>query len=426
MKRLLCLTICVAVLITLCGCGLVADTSELLKTPQLTGEMYAVEKALKENVSGAYTLEYPSLGEKRSAIVLEDLDGDGTKEAIAFYSQADKEEKQMHLSFLVKNSGKYETASDFPITAAGVEKIECCDFNGDGTKEIAAGFEVYGNNEKTLVVFKLQSGRPAELMRAEYTNFLCNDILSNGKNQLIIQKLSQKSMTNTAVVYALSGKSFSKFTSCSLDGNATSVNRMVFAPLSNGKPAIYLDEIKGVGAITEVLLISGGKLVNSLGQQSNGTSKNIRTAGIPFYDIDGDGVLEIPIPADDPSATENGVNHINWYSFDGKSLELKESAFVNVVDGYSIVLPPELYGKIKVTKNSEERKRRVFYKGDDNSEKELFSITVIPDGAESKSENGEVLATKNGESFVIDIKDEGQKAGLGKGKIKKMFKFNDF
>ena len=119
----------------------------------------------------------------------------------------------MHVGFFNKDSKNYQTAFDFSITAAGVEKIEFCDFNGDGVKEIAVGFEVYGNNEKTLVAFKYQSGKPNELMRAEYTNFLCDDILDNGKNQLIIQKLTEKSKTNSAVVYALNGKTFSKFTS---------------------------------------------------------------------------------------------------------------------------------------------------------------------------------------------------------------------
>lgn len=426
MKRVLSLAVCIVLMLSLCGCGIVADTSELLKTPQLTGEMYSVEKALKNSVRGAYTLEYPSLGEKRSSIILDDLDNDGQKEAIAVYSKADKEEKQMYLSFFIKDSKNYKEAFDFSLTASGVEKIEFCDFNGDGLKEVVVGFEVYGNNEKTLVAFRYNSGKLSELMRVEYTNFVCDDILDNGKKQLFIQKLTEKNMTNTATVYALNGKTFAKITSCALDGNVTAVSKMVFAPLSNGKPAIYLDEIKGVGAITEVLTVSGGALKNSLVFKTGESAKNIRTAGIPFFDIDGDGILEIPVPADDPDTVENGVNHINWCSFDGKKLTLKESAFVNVIDGYSIVLPEKLYGKIKVTKNTEERKRRVFFKVDDNTDKEIMTIRVISGAGETADDSGEVEATKNGEKYIMDIKEQSEITGLTKGELKKMFRFNDF
>ncbi|MBO4468736.1 MAG: hypothetical protein J5766_05485, partial [Clostridia bacterium] len=356
-----------------------------------------------------------------------DLDGDGKKEAIAFYSKADKEEKQMHLNLLIQDTKDYKSSFDFSIIAASVEKIEFCDFNRDGTKEIVAGFEVYGKNEKSLVAFKFQSGKLVELMRTEYTNFLCNDLLNDGTKQLIIQKITEKNTTNTAIIYSLSGKTFSKISSCSLDGNVTSVSRMVYATLSSGKPAVYIDEIKGVGAITEMLTVSGKSLGNPLAAANNNAAGKIRSAGIPFFDINGDGFLEIPIPADDAASVENGVNHINWCDFDGKELTVKESAFVNVIDGYSIVLPKSLYGKIKVTKNAEKRLRRIYYVsgGEGSTEKEIFSITVVSKD-ETDEYSGEILADKNGELFIIEYKDSARELGFEKSDLIKMFRFNDF
>lgn len=425
MKKLLSLALCVILLSSLCGCSLVADTSELLKTPRLTGEMYSVEKALKKSIAEGYTLEYPSVGDKRSAIVLEDLDGNGKKEAIAFYSKTDKEEKQMHLSLLTDGSKDYRLAFDFSIIAAGIEKIEFCDFNSDGKKEVVAGFDIYGNNEKQLVVFKYQSGKLSELMRTEYTNFVCNDLIGNGKRQLLIQKLNEKESANEAVLYSLNGKTFSKASTCSLDRNVSSVSKIVCAPLSNGKPAVYIDEIKGVGAITEVLTVIDGKLSNPPIALNSESAKSIRSAGIPFFDINNDGYLEIPIPTASTESVENGENLVYWCTFDGKKPLVKESAFVNVVDGYSIFVPAVFSGKLKITKNPEKRIRRVYYKSD-ATEKEMFTVRVVSKNDDPAEYSGEVLAEKNGELYIMEIKNSVTELNLNKDELKKMFRFNEF
>lgn len=173
MKKVLCAVLCIAVCLCLCSCGVYSvDTNELLSTPRLTGKMYDIEKALKKSISGGYTLEYPKLGEKRSAVILEDVDGDKTKEAFVFYSVSDPENKYMHLNIVEEENKKYKSKYDFKIVASSVEQIEFCDFNADGKKEIVVGFDVFGNNDKTLVAFRYEKGKLYELMTNEYTGFL--------------------------------------------------------------------------------------------------------------------------------------------------------------------------------------------------------------------------------------------------------------
>ena len=422
MKRISAVVCCIVIICLLGGCGFFSDTTELLTPPEPTGVMHSVKQALNKTVGTDYTPEYPSSGEKQSSVVLEDIDGDEKKEAFAFYSITDKEKKQIHFNLLVDYSKEYTSVFDFSITASSVEKVDFCDFDGDGKKEITVGFEIYGNTEKTLISFKYQSGKLNELIRSKYTNFLCNDLLSNGKNQLIIQTLNEKKLKNIASLYAFDGKAFSKISSCALDGKVTSVSKMFFSVLSNGNPAVYLDEIKGVGAITEVLLISKGKIVNPLLSSENETGKTIRSAGIPCTDINDDSIPEIPISVD---TSANDVNHISWCSFNGEKLTVKQTAFVNVIDGYSLIIPNRLVGKVKVTKNSDRRQRTVYYidKNGEKPDKKILSVRVVSKENAAKSQ---VVAEKNGEKFIIEYVTDLQELNFTKKDLIKMFRFNDF
>ena len=331
----------------------------------------------------------------------------------------------MHHNLLVRENKEYKSVFDFSVTAAGIEKIEFCDFNIDGNKEIAVGFQIYGQDEKNLVAFKYNSGRLMELARIEYTSFLCEDLMNNGQKQLFVQKLTKKSSENIASLYALNDKTFSKLSDCSLDGGVSSVSKIVFSALSNGDPAVYIDEVKGVGAITEILFVSKGKLINPLLSTADQT---IRSAGIPFCDVNGDSVLEIPVADPDPVAAAAGINLINWCSFNGEKMTPKQTAFVNVVDGYSISVPPRLNGKLKMTKNSEKRIRTVYYydAASESPEKKLFTVRVISSDDSVANKEGEVIASKNGESFIVEITKDATDLKITKEELKSMFSFNEF
>ena len=135
--------LCVCLCVSLCGCNIfVFDTDNILSPPELTGEFKYIQKALVESIKGEYTLKYPTYGDIKSAVVTEDLDGDGTKEAFAFYSTSDSEETFMHLNVIVKDKNKYRSVDDSSKPASGIERIDFYDLNGDGKKEIIVGFEI--------------------------------------------------------------------------------------------------------------------------------------------------------------------------------------------------------------------------------------------------------------------------------------------
>ncbi len=433
MKKLILAVLIAFICFSVCGCSFYSvDTTGLLKTPELTGKIYSVERTLKKTIKGDYTLKYPTKGEKRSPLVQSDVDNDGKKETFAFYSTSDNEEALLHVMALAEKNGKQVATDEYSITASEVEKIEFCDFDNDGIKEIVVGFEIYGGTEKTVTAFKYDFGKLTLLMSNEYTNFVCCD-MGSGKNGLLIQKFTPKESSNYITMFYLSDKSFTKHSTCILDGTITSVSNFVFSKLSNGTPAIYVDEIKGIGAITEIIFVSKDKLVNPLfDKEGNGaTNITMRSASIPLADINGDGILEIPVASSLPNAdaySRDTIYYTNWSSFTGENLTIKKVTLENVSDGYSINIPKKWLGKIALIKNNEKRTRTVyFYDSETNTVGEkIATFKTVELSKKDKQPKCDISFTNNGETVLVDLGTYSGPLKLSKKELQKIITFSKF
>lgn len=351
---------------SLCGCDLfTVDTDELLSPPELTGDMYPIEQALKKSVANTdYTLKYPSKGERRSAIVLEDVDGDNGFEAFAFYSINDGEQTDMYVNVIDYDGKNWHSVDTQSISASGIEKIEFCDFDGDGVKEIVIGWEIYAGSEKQIGVYSLSKKSLKKRLLENYTGFLCCDLDEDGADELFINLLSG-SGDNKGVLYSFTTDSTVQKGGCVMDGKVTSASDPVFAPLSSGKGAIYIDETKGIGAITEVLTYAKGELQNGLLDTSS-TLENtltLRASVLSCADINGDGVLEIPVASDLPNADKTSADKLyytNWCAYNGEVLTVKQVSIMNTIDKYAINLNEKLIGKVAVLKDTDKRIRTLF------------------------------------------------------------------
>ena len=104
-KKLILAVVVLAFCVCLAGCDFFTmETEQMLTPPALIGDMAPIQKTLNASIKGEYTLKYPSSGEYRSAVVLNDINGDGVFEAFAFYSQTDGEVDYVHVNFIVRVS----------------------------------------------------------------------------------------------------------------------------------------------------------------------------------------------------------------------------------------------------------------------------------------------------------------------------------
>lgn len=363
-KKLLAALLCVLCAISLCGCDLlVFDTEELLAPPELTGDMRPIGEALKNSAGVGYTLKYPTSGDRRSAVILEDIDGDATFEALAFYSTSDDELINMHVNVIRRKGEEWKSVADQSIVAAGVEMVDFCDLDGDGVLEILVGWEIYGSSEKQLAVYSLSGDVLTQRMLQQYTGFLCCDLDGDGENEIFIHLLNATEGVNKATVYNLHEGGIQQTAGCMMDSAVKTAQAPRLADLSNGKSAIYIDEIKGVGAVTEVLFLQNGELVNPLLDTENAyeNTKTLRASALMLEDINGDGILEIPVASELPAAdgSQEKLYYTNWCSFNGEKLTTQLVTVHNTVDGYYLTLPSRLIGRIAITKDVTNHRRIV-------------------------------------------------------------------
>lgn len=366
-KRIITILLLAAISLCFSGCDLVtSNTEELLSPPELTGEVKLIKEVLESSVNTPITLKYPSGGEHRSPVILRDIDSDGTDEAFAFYSTSDTELTSMNLSVIKYDKKKelWYALDRQTLTGSGVEKLVFCDLDGDGTEEIVVGWEIYAASEKQLAIYSIGENATTQRMLERYTTFLSTDLDEDGRPEILMQYLDTTAATNQASLLTLDQNGILKYGQCVMDGNVNTVLTPIVSTLSNGKPAVYFDEIKGVGAITEVIFLSKGELLNPLFDKETLENKiTLRDSALRLTDLDEDGLLEIPVANElinaDVTSTEK-LNYISWCTFNGESFTEMKLAVVNTLDGYRIEIPAKWFGKIAVTKNTEKRERVVY------------------------------------------------------------------
>ena len=383
-KRFLSAVLCIVISIVLSGCTFFAtDTAELLSPPALSGDLAPIADILKESVTLPFSYKYPSTGKYLSPVTKADLDNDGNYEAVAFYSTVDGETTAMHVNVFTKKNNKWKSVAEQKIVAGGVDRIDFCDLDNDGNLEILVGWEIYGTSEMQLAVYSFDKKTLSQRMLQRYTYFLCCDLNEDSKNELFIVNFNSGEATNHAGLYSIKGEGVTEISGCSLDNTVKSVNEPVLSTLSNGKKAIYIDEIKGAGAITEVLYMEKNELVNPLlNTETRENTRTIRSSAIMCKDINDDGILEIPIYESLPSVpSKNNENlyYTNWCSYNGESLTNKRTTIMNLNDGYYLNVPVKWVGKIAALKDTENR-IRTFYRYDSETQtvgKELLYIQTF-------------------------------------------------
>lgn len=433
--RFIVFVICVLLCFTMCGCNVfTVDTEELLVPPSLTGDMKPIEKAIKATAPKGYLLKYPSAGQRRSAVTFEDIDSDGVQEAFAFFSTDDGEDVKMNLQLLRKSGKVWKSKDVTSIVASGVESIVFSDLDGDGKSEVIVGWEIYGSTEKKVGVYSVKKGKFSECFLQPYTTFAPCDLDDDGTSELFLQLLNASEGYNRASIYTLLADGVSVTAGCQLDCNVKSVNTLNVSVLKGGKQAIYIDEAKGTGSVTEVLYIENGELQNPLlDPVTLENTSTVRYSQLTARDITGDGVPEIPISASLPTTTSDGERayYTNWCGFDGSSLSVAQVTIVNVNDGYYLNIPPKTVGGIAVERLAENG-GRTFYsysESDDTPSKKLFTLYTVKSSDYEKFKNTKkglfLLKSTESTKYVAIIHSENESMALTKKELISAFNLID-
>ncbi len=345
-KRALAALLLALATLLLSGC-MNSTIDELLSLPQPSEEYLELQKSIDEIIRSGAVYSAPSAGSYRQSVQLYDVNGDGTNEALAFFSMAGEKPLKIYI-FRLRGSG-YETAAVIEGDGTEIASISYLDMNGDGWAEIVVGWKM-GSEIQMLNIYSLKGFAVSSVAATDYNEYLTADLDGNGREDLLVMREVGGDDAGCVVCYSMTGDGETESSEARMSPGSKSVAKAVTGQLSDGVAALFVESVYGgTGLITDIFISRNGQL-QIISTRGEGVSEStVRYYTVYCRDINGDGVMEIPIPRSLPAQGETGYRALDWYSYSSRGLtNLAVSTYHNYSDSWYLILPKNWRGNVTV------------------------------------------------------------------------------
>lgn len=402
--------IVLAALGSLCGCATSGiNDSELMKPPKSTGEKAAIQEIIENNAGGDYTLKYPQIGDYRSAIITEDLNYDGTEEAIALYRSA-SEVSSVNILFIKEVDNELKAIGTFKNNNSDVDRIYIDDIDGDGLKEVIVGWSSFISGANQVTYYKISANKVDEhVIKDTYSDMVFCDVTNdNTKDLILLSTVTEDKKSANAKLYSARTERDFKFTDMvEMNSKVTKYVKVQSGKVTEEVNGIFVDSSTANNGelLTEVIYYDKGKneLKNPLNEVFDNDVVNVTTrkTSTNCRDIDNDGIVEIPVIKKINSSykEENGTlcPYTLWQKINPGNGTLSDVcvSVTSYSDGYYFVLPKSWNDKTLAVSNTINRtvqfysiKRDVNEKdnrikkddvSDSSAEQEILNSNLLPD-----------------------------------------------
>lgn len=299
-KNSVILILIMCVLVTAAGCGpVIPATDNLMRPPRAGDSGKDILDALEEDLGMQFTLRYPMRGERRSAVIRVDLNGDGTDEAIVLYHLAG-ERSRPRIAVMSKDSGWHMAGS---VTYSGnnsknvseIDRVMFADLDGGGNPEMIVGWAASAGDNCFFSAYRYAEdqiiGIPVPEIYAEYTELCFGDFGGGGRQDLIAAVVDRQTGAAAANVLRYNQESLYLSEICPLDGGAIGVSYAVTGEISPELGAVILGIQQKSGCVVPEILVWDGSAQKLRRLTPEGISHSDENHPA---DIDGDGFLEAP------------------------------------------------------------------------------------------------------------------------------------
>ena len=162
-KKLISALVLGSMLVGLSGCNITDFSAEnLLRPPKAVGDEAEIEQLIAKTADSGYTLKYPKNGKFRSAIIMTDLDGNDSNEAVAFFRNS-AETSSVHMLVMYSKDNSWEIASDNIFETTDIDSVDFADLTGNGKAEIIVNSTTYTPNVGKLSCYSYSEGKTTEV-----------------------------------------------------------------------------------------------------------------------------------------------------------------------------------------------------------------------------------------------------------------------
>lgn len=384
----------ICVLFSGCSFRIASSVDDLIAPVAPSGENENVQNALNSFCKDGFSLKTPAGGAHTTAYTFFDYDGDGDDEAVVFYEPSSSL-GSINMALIDKIGENWSVVCNIEGEGSDVYSVDFCDLSGDGTPEFIVLWNVISNSSNHLMTVYRQSkgddGGSVLLTKTEkpvvMNDYIAVDVDEDKQNELVVFSIqSGESISANAVLYRYSDDRLKLLGNTKLDGHINSYKNIKTEKFDD-TVYIYADAVKSNGTemLTEIIHWSDyyNTIVSPFYSYSTGvTKRTARSAMLSSRDINDDGKIEIPLDAD--FDTPNGVTAVNWKRYENSVLEHTAYSIGVEKDDYQIVIPDDMFEKIKVRYDFSESLLTV----SDENDKLVFNVqTVLKSQYTDNSEN---------------------------------------
>lgn len=382
------------------GCMMTASVEDLYSLPQLPEEYQELSAQIDTILASGAEYAAPASGSNLQSVQLEDLDGDGNEEALAFF-RVNSETKPLKIYIFRAVGDTYEQASVIEGNGTSIHSIRYADMNGDGVKEILVSWRASTEVQvQAMAVYALENLEPVMLMSTAYARYEIVDLDGDEIQELMVLRSDETDAGGSlADYYDWDGGSLTLCASERLSISVAELQWVQTGAIQSGEPAVFVTgRVTGVEetsrAVTDILVYRQPDLTNIALSSDTGVSSQVsRFLGLQPMDINGDGITEVPMPAALPAEGTDAYWKIYWYSYaaDGTP-ERQAITYHNLTDSWYLVIPEEWNENFTVRQdntNSTEHTTTFYSVSGGTADEELMTIyTFIGDNREAQAAAG--------------------------------------
>lgn len=349
-KRMFCLLI--TVFFMLSGCTFSAQIDTLMSPPTLTKQQEDIYNALIASVGSNIKLRYPKSGSWLSAFVVHNLDEEPTDEAIVFYERTGiaAGESTLRINVLDQIDGKWRSVYDHSATGADVERVFLSTLGESSEINIIVGFSLVAENDKAINIYTYSDGILTMTYGDSYSTAQVVDLDGSGKKRLLLISGVGSARASQAKTISIDSSGVYVISSVPLSDASAEFVQVTYGKLTDTAMGIYVDSNNASGGIqTELLYINDEVLTNVFYQddaENKLLTQTIRPEGYLSADIDGDGVVEIPVAQpihDQIQNSESEVYLTRWMAYENGMLYCKYRSYYSTYSNFCFIFP-DLWG----------------------------------------------------------------------------------
>ena len=397
----------------LTGCTFGSSINNLMAPPKLSVEQEQIYSALTDATGSSISLKYPKSGKYLSAFIVEDIDNDGGSEAIVFYERngLTMDEDTLRMNVLDQVDGKWHSVRDDPVKGAEIEKVIISKLGSNDRVNIIIGSSLINRSEKNVTIYNYlpDEGRMASDFSLSCSFIDVTDLNNDGMNEFLLLAGSVSNAPAVANVYTLNENAIYHLYPCQLSGNFTEFDSLNYGNISGDRRWLYIDALSGSGSIQTDIIYMDKTGLNKVFESPEDSLATVRPAGCSSFDVDGDGILEIPVqtvaPGYERSSESEQMMFTEWkYVNRDNQLENKCLSYYSIGDGYIFVFPERWRNKVTVKRDMVSGGDIVFCTySDGQTGRELLRLYCAEDTAsrEDRLLSGYMLLRTRGETSYL-------------------------